>query len=58
MPGDIKCSIEPLADGVNFLSDAFFVKVANDEEEKGLFVKVIYSSLGAVILQDYFPGAT
>ena len=33
--------VEALGDGLNFMSDAFFVTITNDEEnEKKLFVKV------------------
>ena len=40
MQGGIECVIEPLEDGLNFLSDAFFVKLKNETEEHNLFVKV------------------
>merc|ERR1719508_241722 len=40
MSGDIECIVEPLADGLNFMSDACFVKVKNESEENSLFVKV------------------
>jgi len=40
MSMDVECTMEPLAPGLNFLSDAFFVVVKNDSEENSLFVKV------------------
>jgi len=40
MSVDVECTVEPLAAGLNFLSDAFFVVVKNDSEENSLFVKV------------------
>ena len=38
----IKCSTEPLADGLNFLSDAYFVKLNDGEREISLFAKVCF----------------
>lgn len=40
MEGGIECIIEPLEDGLNFMSDAYFVKLKNETEEHNLFVKV------------------
>ena len=40
MQGVIECVLEPLKDGLNFMSDAFFVKLKNETEEHNLFVKV------------------
>ena len=40
LSGDIDCRLEPLADGLNFLSDAYFVNVKNESTEISLFVKV------------------
>jgi len=37
---DITCSIKPLSDGLNFMSDAYFVEVTNGEKELSLFAKV------------------
>merc|ERR1712024_291279 len=38
--GDIEITLEPLVDGINFLSDAFFVKVKSQDCENYLFLKV------------------
>lgn len=38
--GDIQCSLEPIGDGLNFLSDAYFVKVSDGKKEISLFAKV------------------
>ena len=37
-----ECSIEALGDGLNFMSDAYFVKVKDNEDELNLFVKVCH----------------
>ena len=37
--GEIECSVEPLQEGLNYLSDAFFVKLKADNEEVKLFAK-------------------
>ena len=39
LPGPLEFYIEPLPDGLNFMSDAFFVDIKNGEELKNLFVK-------------------
>ena len=37
--GEIECSVEPLQEGLNYLSDAFFVQLKADNEEVKLFAK-------------------
>ena len=38
--GDMDCILEPLSEGLHFLSDAYFVNVKNESTEISLFVKV------------------
>ena len=40
LTGDLSLSLRPLGDGVNFLSDAFFVEITHDSGVKHIFVKV------------------
>ena len=37
-----ECSVEALGDGLNFMSDAYFVKVKDSENELNLFAKVCH----------------
>jgi hypothetical protein len=39
LPGPVEFQLEPLPDGFNFMSDAFFVDIKNVKEVKNLFVK-------------------
>jgi hypothetical protein len=39
LPGPLEFQLEPLPDGLNFMSDAFFVDIKHGEEVKNLFVK-------------------
>ena len=36
-----ECSVKALGDGLNFMSDAYFVKVIGEEKELNLFAKVL-----------------
>ena len=38
--GDLSLSLKPLGDGLNFMSDAFFVEITHESGVKHLFVKV------------------
>jgi len=40
LSGELSCSLKPLGDGLNFLSDAFFVEIAHESGVKNIFVKV------------------
>ena len=37
---DVTCFVKPLADGLNFMSDAYFVEVKSGGKELSLFSKV------------------
>ena len=39
--GNVSVSLKPLADGLNFLSDAFFAEISHEKGVTNLFVKVI-----------------
>merc|ERR1712083_256162 len=40
LSGDLSLTLKPLGDGLNFMSDAFFVEIAHESGVKHLFVKV------------------
>ena len=44
-----ECSIEALGDGLNFMSDAYFVKVKAGDKELSLFAKVFYGKCSIYI---------
>jgi len=54
---DITCSVKPLSDGLNFMSDAYFVEVKSGEKELSLFAKVRpeTNELRKLIFDNYPP---
>ena len=40
LPGELTCHLRPLAPGLNFLSDAYYVTLSSEQGVTTLFLKV------------------